>query len=91
MTREECEAIGERFDNVMPSQVIRERAPWMHRALAGERVSFEISQDDGDGGVRYMLVTYTPHFGEGDGVRSPRHLQVPIFHRPSQWWRDGGQ
>ncbi|ABE58226.1 MULTISPECIES: hybrid sensor histidine kinase/response regulator [Chromohalobacter] len=62
------EAIGERFDNVMPSQVIRERAPWMHRALAGERVSFEISQDDGDGGVRYMLVTYTPHFGEGDGV-----------------------
>lgn len=62
------EAIGERFDHVMPAQVIRERSPWMHRVLAGERVSFEISQDDGDGGVRYMLVTYTPHFGEGESV-----------------------
>ncbi|GAB2792055.1 hypothetical protein GCM10027040_17710 [Halomonas shantousis] len=60
--------IGESVDSVMPRQIARERAPWMHRALAGERVSFEISLDDGDGGTRYMLVTYTPHFSDAGGI-----------------------
>ncbi|MHB0776265.1 hybrid sensor histidine kinase/response regulator [Halomonas sp. WWR20] len=60
--------IGERAETVMPRQVAKQRAPWMHRALAGERVSFEISLDDGDGGNRYMLVTYTPHFSDTGGI-----------------------
>ncbi|WP_110686132.1 hybrid sensor histidine kinase/response regulator [Salinicola aestuarinus] len=60
--------IGERVDSVMPSATARQREPWMRRALGGERVNFEISLDDGDGGVRYMLVTYTPHFGEGGRI-----------------------
>ncbi|WP_163648241.1 NahK/ErcS family hybrid sensor histidine kinase/response regulator [Modicisalibacter sp. 'Wilcox'] len=62
------EVIGKRVENVMPATVARERAPWMRRALDGERVSFEISLDDGDGGVRYMLVTYTPHFGDSGAI-----------------------
>ncbi|GHB16849.1 hybrid sensor histidine kinase/response regulator [Salinicola rhizosphaerae] len=60
--------IGERVENVMPAAAARQRGPWMQRALNGERVTFEISLDDGDGGVRYMLVTYTPHFGEGGRI-----------------------
>ncbi len=60
--------IGERVQNVMPAAAARQRGPWMRRALDGERVNFEISLDDGDGGVRYMLVTYTPHFGEGGRI-----------------------
>ncbi|MBZ9567318.1 NahK/ErcS family hybrid sensor histidine kinase/response regulator [Modicisalibacter tunisiensis] len=62
------EVIGKRVENVMSATVARERAPWMRRALDGERVSFEISLDDGDGGVRYMLVTYTPHFGDSGAI-----------------------
>ncbi|WP_110655273.1 hybrid sensor histidine kinase/response regulator [Salinicola halimionae] len=60
--------IGERAENVLPPQTARQRMPWMQRALTGERVTFEISLDDGDGGIRYMLVTYTPHFGEGGRI-----------------------
>ncbi|WIX33539.1 PAS-domain containing protein [Salinicola sp. JS01] len=60
--------IGERVQNVMLAAAARQRGPWMRRALDGERVNFEISLDDGDGGVRYMLVTYTPHFGEGGRI-----------------------
>ncbi|MEC8916533.1 MAG: NahK/ErcS family hybrid sensor histidine kinase/response regulator [Pseudomonadota bacterium] len=60
--------IGERADKVLPPQTARQRTPWMQRALSGERVTFEISLDDGDGGIRYMLVTYTPHFGEGGRI-----------------------
>ncbi|MBZ9539286.1 PAS-domain containing protein [Modicisalibacter tunisiensis] len=62
------DVIGKRVENVMSATVARERAPWMRRALEGERVSFEISLDDGDGGVRYMLVTYTPHFGDSGSI-----------------------
>lgn len=60
--------IGERVESVMPPAVARDRAPWMHRALDGERVNFEISLDDGEIGIRYMLVTYTPHFGDSGAI-----------------------
>jgi len=60
--------IGERVDNVISPAVARERMPWMYRALDGERVSFEISLDDDDGGTRYLLVTYTPHFVDSGGI-----------------------
>lgn len=60
--------IGKRLGEVMPPQVSRERRPWIERTLAGERVSFEISLDDGEGGTRYMLVTYTPHFGDSGAI-----------------------
>ncbi|MBZ9559266.1 MULTISPECIES: NahK/ErcS family hybrid sensor histidine kinase/response regulator [unclassified Modicisalibacter] len=62
------EVIGKRVQSVMSPAVARERSPWMDRALAGERVSFEISLDDGEGGTRYLLVTYTPHFGDGGSI-----------------------
>ncbi|GHA99825.1 hybrid sensor histidine kinase/response regulator [Modicisalibacter luteus] len=62
------EVIGERVESVMSQSIARDRAPWMRLALSGERVSFEISLDDGDGGTRYMLVTYTPHFGDGGAI-----------------------
>ncbi|QQK65237.1 PAS domain-containing protein [Cobetia sp. cqz5-12] len=54
--------IGEPAEEAMPEDIYRQRAPWMTRALSGERVSFEISLEAPEGGVRYMLVTYTPHF-----------------------------
>lgn len=60
--------IGERVENVVSPDVARDRAPWMRRALEGERVSFEISLDSGSGKPRYMLVTYTPHFGDSGGI-----------------------
>nr|WP_163500799.1 NahK/ErcS family hybrid sensor histidine kinase/response regulator [Halomonas socia] len=73
--------IGERVDTVMPSHIARDRAPWMKRALAGERVSFEISLDDGDGGTRYMLVTYTPHFGDSGTILGFFSLYQDITER----------
>lgn len=56
------EAIGKRAEDVMSRDTWRQRAPWMLRALAGERVSYELSLHDGEQQVRYMLATYTPHF-----------------------------
>jgi PAS domain S-box-containing protein len=60
--------IGKRFEEVMPHHVANEGLPWMRRSLAGERVSFEISQRDDEGGTRYLLVTYTPHFGDSGTI-----------------------
>ncbi|MBD3894767.1 PAS-domain containing protein [Halomonas sp. ML-15] len=73
--------IGERVEAVMPGHIARDRAPWMKRALAGERVSFEISLDDGDGGTRYMLVTYTPHFGDSGTILGFFSLYQDITER----------
>ncbi|SDL98732.1 PAS domain S-box-containing protein [Franzmannia pantelleriensis] len=73
--------IGERVEAVMPAHIARDRAPWMKRALAGERVSFEISLDDGDGGTRYMLVTYTPHFGDSGSILGFFSLYQDITER----------
>ncbi|PAU76196.1 hybrid sensor histidine kinase/response regulator [Halomonas salipaludis] len=73
--------IGERVEAVMPAHIARDRAPWMKRALAGERVSFEISLDDGDGGTRYMLVTYTPHFGDSGTILGFFSLYQDITER----------
>ena len=60
--------IGKRFEEVMPRHVADEGLPWMRRSLSGERVSFEISQRDDEGGTRYLLVTYTPHFGDSGTI-----------------------
>ncbi|MFD2190902.1 NahK/ErcS family hybrid sensor histidine kinase/response regulator [Pistricoccus aurantiacus] len=60
--------IGKRVESVISPRIADERAPWMAQALAGERVSFEISLQDKQNGLRYMLVTYTPHFSEGDNI-----------------------
>ncbi len=59
--------IGKRVEEVMDPDMARERAPWIERALAGERVNFEVSLPIGDD-RRYMLVTYTPHFGDSGAI-----------------------
>ena len=59
--------IGKRVDEVIASDMARERAPWIERALAGERVNFEVSLPIGEA-RRYMLVTYTPHFGDSGAI-----------------------
>lgn len=64
MEIDRLQAIGRQADAVMPAPMWRERAPWMQRALAGERVSWELSLRDREGGTRYMLATYTPHTNE---------------------------
>ncbi|RCV87602.1 hybrid sensor histidine kinase/response regulator [Billgrantia montanilacus] len=61
------EVIGQSVDTVITDEMARERAPWIRRALAGERVSFEVSMRGNDG-LRYMLVTYTPHFGDSGAI-----------------------
>ncbi|MBB3191344.1 hybrid sensor histidine kinase/response regulator [Halomonas cerina] len=61
------EVIGKHVDSVMPPEMARERAPWIERALSGERVSFEVSLPLAEG-RRYMLVTYTPHFGDSGAI-----------------------
>ncbi|MGM0988309.1 MAG: hybrid sensor histidine kinase/response regulator [Pseudomonadota bacterium] len=59
--------IGKRVEEVMDPEMAREREPWIERALAGERVNFEVSLPIGDD-RRYMLVTYTPHFGDSGAI-----------------------
>ena len=59
--------IGKRVEEVMSPAMARERAPWIEHALAGERVNFEVSLPIGDT-RRYMLVTYTPHFGDSGAI-----------------------
>ncbi|MGM0984490.1 MAG: hybrid sensor histidine kinase/response regulator [Pseudomonadota bacterium] len=59
--------IGKRVEEVMDPRMARERTPWIERALAGERVNFEVSLPLGDE-RRYMLVTYTPHFGDSGSI-----------------------
>ncbi|MEQ6916989.1 hybrid sensor histidine kinase/response regulator [Halomonas aquatica] len=59
--------IGKRVEEVIAPDMARERAPWIERALAGERVNFEVSLPIGDE-RRYMLVTYTPHFGDSGTI-----------------------
>ncbi|TDO09806.1 MULTISPECIES: hybrid sensor histidine kinase/response regulator [Halomonas] len=59
--------IGKRVEEVMDPGMARERAPWIERALSGERVNFEVSMSIGHD-RRYMLVTYTPHFGDSGAI-----------------------
>ncbi|MBB3142947.1 hybrid sensor histidine kinase/response regulator [Halomonas organivorans] len=59
--------IGKPLQEVIPSALAREREPWIARALDGERVSFEVSLSLSEG-IRYMLVTYTPHFGDSGAI-----------------------
>src|SRR5690554_302866 len=61
------EVIGKHVDSVISGQMAHERAPWIRRTLAGERVSFEVSLPSGEA-LRYMLVTYTPHFGDNGAI-----------------------
>ncbi|MCX2522829.1 hybrid sensor histidine kinase/response regulator [Larsenimonas rhizosphaerae] len=64
MNIERATIIGRRAEDVMTGADWRERAAWMLRALSGERVAYELSMRDGEGGTRYMLATYTPHHGD---------------------------
>ncbi|MFC7367048.1 MULTISPECIES: hybrid sensor histidine kinase/response regulator [Vreelandella] len=59
--------IGRRYEDVLPVKKAEERMPWVQRTLAGERVSFEVSMRVNDA-MRYMLVTYTPHFGDSQSI-----------------------
>ncbi|CAM3933456.1 NahK/ErcS family hybrid sensor histidine kinase/response regulator [Vreelandella rituensis] len=59
--------IGKRYEEVLAARHAEERAPWVARALTGERVNFEVSLRVGDA-MRYMLVTYTPHFGDSNAI-----------------------
>jgi len=59
--------IGKQIDEVISAEMSRHRAPWIERALAGERVNFEVSLPLAEE-TRYMLVTYTPHFGDNGTI-----------------------
>ncbi|NAW33901.1 NahK/ErcS family hybrid sensor histidine kinase/response regulator [Halomonas alimentaria] len=59
--------IGKRVQEVIPPEMALEREQWIERALSGERVSFEVSIRLPEG-RRYMLVTYTPHFGDSGAI-----------------------
>lgn len=74
------EVIGERVENVVPANVTHDRGPWMQRALNGERVSFEASLES-NGSTRYMLVTYTPHFGANGSILGFFSLYQDITER----------
>lgn len=62
------EAIGKQAKDILPPYAWREREPWMMRALAGERVSFELAVEEPTGQLRHMLATYTPHFNSAGRV-----------------------
>ncbi len=72
--------IGKRVQDVVSDEMARERAPWIERALAGERVSFEVSIRLPEG-RRYMLVTYTPHFGDSGAILGFFSLYQDITER----------
>ncbi|TDB01532.1 hybrid sensor histidine kinase/response regulator [Halomonas marinisediminis] len=59
--------IGKRIHEVISPEMSQERKQWIELALAGERVSFEVSFRLPEG-RRYMLVTYTPHFGDSSAI-----------------------
>ncbi|SDN80718.1 NahK/ErcS family hybrid sensor histidine kinase/response regulator [Vreelandella arcis] len=59
--------IGKRYEDVLPARQAQERAPWVALTLNGERVSFEVAMQMNDA-MRYMLVTYTPHFGDSQSI-----------------------
>ncbi|MDR5900819.1 NahK/ErcS family hybrid sensor histidine kinase/response regulator [Halomonas icarae] len=59
--------IGKRIHEVISPEMSQEREQWIELALAGERVSFEVSFRLPEG-RRYMLVTYTPHFGDSSAI-----------------------
>ncbi|MDR5897492.1 PAS-domain containing protein [Halomonas vilamensis] len=59
--------IGKRYEDVLPLKQAEERTPWVEKTLQGERVSFEVALRL-NGTMRYMLVTYTPHFGDSQSI-----------------------
>lgn len=59
--------IGRRYEEILPIKQAEERLPWVTRTLTGERVNFEVSMRVNDA-MRYMLVTYTPHFGDSQSI-----------------------
>ncbi|MGO2132435.1 MAG: hybrid sensor histidine kinase/response regulator [Halomonas sp.] len=65
---------------VMPEHMARERAPWLERALDGERVNFEVSLRM-ESGLHYMLVTYTPHFDNNGEILGFFSLYQDITER----------
>ncbi|QJQ96790.1 MULTISPECIES: NahK/ErcS family hybrid sensor histidine kinase/response regulator [Halomonadaceae] len=73
--------IGKRVDEVLKPTISRDRGPWMQRALQGDRVSFEVSMGDQEGGTRHMLVTYTPHFGDSGSILGFFSLYQDITER----------
>ncbi|MFB9865930.1 hybrid sensor histidine kinase/response regulator [Vreelandella sulfidaeris] len=72
--------IGRRFEDVLQVKQAEERAPWVARALNGERVSFEVSLRVNEA-MRYMLVTYTPHFGDSQTILGFFSLYQDITER----------
>ncbi|MCS2609840.1 NahK/ErcS family hybrid sensor histidine kinase/response regulator [Halomonas dongshanensis] len=72
--------IGKRYSDVLTPQQAEERSPWVERALAGERVSFEVSLVINDS-PRHMLVTYTPHFGDSQVILGFFSLYQDITER----------
>ncbi|MBS9404844.1 PAS-domain containing protein [Halomonas sp. TRM85114] len=74
--------IGKQIDEVISDEMLRHRAPWIDRALAGERVSFEVSLPLADK-THYMLVTYTPHFGDNGAILGFFALYQDITERRS--------
>ena len=75
------DAIGKMAKEVLPPSAWRERAPWVARALAGERVHFELAVERPDGQPRYMLATYTPHFNSAGRVLGFFSLYQDITER----------
>jgi diguanylate cyclase (GGDEF)-like protein/PAS domain S-box-containing protein len=56
---EPADAIGRRKGDLMPGRIADERRPYVQRALAGERVSFEL-ETELQGVRRYLQSTYVP-------------------------------
>ncbi|QPF76128.1 diguanylate cyclase [Roseateles sp. DAIF2] len=66
-TRMEPEqALGRPIKEVLDERRYAQRAPWLRRALAGERVSFEL-ESERDGQPLWLRNDYVPDFGP-DGV-----------------------
>nr|WP_300314865.1 NahK/ErcS family hybrid sensor histidine kinase/response regulator [Halomonas sp.] len=73
------DVIGKPIHQVMTAEMADERMPWIEQTLQGERVTFEVSLS-GDT-TRYMLVTYTPHFGESGAILGFFSLYQDITER----------
>ncbi|QEM83099.1 NahK/ErcS family hybrid sensor histidine kinase/response regulator [Halomonas binhaiensis] len=73
------DVIGKPIHQVMSAEMADERMPWIEQTLQGERVTFEVSLS-GDT-TRYMLVTYTPHFGESGAILGFFSLYQDITER----------
>ena len=73
--------VGKRVDDVLGEEATRRLMPFLKRAMAGERVHFEMEVPYRDGGVRSVNGFYIPDIAENKKVRGIYVLVLDVSER----------